>query len=182
MGLFSKLFKKNISVGVTSENSSTSNPECLKLFELKKYMDMLLSENQYIPKSGYRNRLLEDKKTIEYFAVLDNSGMLKSFCDSNKIDVSAVETTLNRYRNFEAKVDANNEEYIQRAMKSEKTYLDNILHDVDPKIKLDDDQRRVILTDEDYCLVIAGAGAGKTTTVAAKVKYLVEISILLKYL
>ena len=59
MGLFSKLFKKNISVGVTSENSSTSNPECLKLFELKKYMDMLLSENQYIPKSGYRNRLLE---------------------------------------------------------------------------------------------------------------------------
>ena len=76
MGLFSKLFKKNTSVEVTSENSSTSNPECLKLFELKKYMDMLLSENQYIPKSGYRNRLLEDKKTIEYFAVLDNSGML----------------------------------------------------------------------------------------------------------
>lgn len=52
--------------------------------------------------------------------------------------------------------------------------MDNILRDVDPKIKLDDDQRRVILTDEDYCLVIAGAGAGKTTTVAAKVKYLVE--------
>lgn len=48
------------------------------------------------------------------------------------------------------------------------------MRDVDPKIKLDDDQRRVILTDEDYCLVIAGAGAGKTTTVAAKVKYLVE--------
>ena len=62
MGLFSKLFKKNTSVEVTSENSSTSNPECLKLFELKKYMDMLLSENQYIPKSGYRNKLLEDKK------------------------------------------------------------------------------------------------------------------------
>lgn len=174
MGLFSKLFKKNISVGVTSENSSTSNPECLKLFELKKYMDMLLSENQYIPKSRYRNRLLEDKKTIEYFAVLDNSGMLNSFCNSNKIDVSTVETTLNRYRNFEAIIDAHNEEYIQHAMKSEKTYLDNILHDVDPKIKLDDDQRRVVLTDEDYCLVIAGAGAGKTTTVAAKIKYLVE--------
>lgn len=174
MGLFSKLFKKNISVEVTSESSHTSNPECLKLFELKKYMDMLLSENQYIPKSRYRNRLLEDKKTIEYFAVLDNSGMLKSFCDGNKLDVFAVETTLNRYRNFEAIVDAHNEEYINHAMKSKKTYLDNILRDVDPKIKLDDDQRRVILTDEDYCLVIAGAGAGKTTTVAAKVKYLVE--------
>ena len=41
-------------------------------------------------------------------------------------------------------------------------------------IGFDEDQRRVVLTDEDYCLVIAGAGAGKTTTVAAKVKYLVD--------
>ena len=59
-------------------------------------------------------------------------------------------------------------------MIEEQHYLDNILRKVDPQIKLDEDQRRVILTDEDYCLVIAGAGAGKTTTVAAKVKYLVE--------
>ena len=59
-------------------------------------------------------------------------------------------------------------------MNSEKEYLDNILKEVDPAIQLDDDQRKVVLTDEDYCLVIAGAGAGKTTTVAAKVKYLVE--------
>ena len=64
--------------------------------------------------------------------------------------------------------------FIDKKLESEKTYLDTILSDVDPHIMLDDDQRRVILTDEDYCLVIAGAGAGKTTTVAAKVKYLVE--------
>ena len=56
----------------------------------------------------------------------------------------------------------------------DKEYLDNILKAVDPIVSLDDDQRRVVLTDEDYCLVIAGAGAGKTTTVAAKVKYLVD--------
>ncbi len=55
-----------------------------------------------------------------------------------------------------------------------KEYLDNILKSVDPNIVLDEDQRRVVLADEDYCLVIAGAGAGKTTTVAAKVKYLVD--------
>ena len=59
-------------------------------------------------------------------------------------------------------------------MISEKAYLDTILKDCDPKILLDDDQRKVVLTDEDYCLVVAGAGAGKTTTVAAKVKYLVD--------
>ena len=32
----------------------------------------------------------------------------------------------------------------------------------------------MVLADEDYTLVIAGAGAGKTTTIEAKVKYLVE--------
>ena len=48
------------------------------------------------------------------------------------------------------------------------------MRDVDEKIFLDEEQRRVVLNDEDYCLVIAGAGAGKTTTVAAKVRYLVE--------
>ena len=32
----------------------------------------------------------------------------------------------------------------------------------------------VVLSEEDNTLVIAGAGAGKTTTVAAKVRYLVE--------
>ena len=64
--------------------------------------------------------------------------------------------------------------FVQTKLNKEKKYLDEILKDVDPKIMLDDDQRKVILTDEDYCLVIAGAGAGKTTTIAAKVKYLVE--------
>lgn len=67
-----------------------------------------------------------------------------------------------------------NEKYVQYHLKEDKDYLDSILLPVDPKIILDDEQRRVVLSDEDYTLVIAGAGAGKTTTVSAKVKYLVE--------
>lgn len=87
---------------------------------------------------------------------------------------AAAEGILEQYEKFGELVDQHNENYIQQAMIQEKDYLDHILADVDPAIDLDEDQRRVILTDEDYCLVIAGAGAGKTTTVAAKVKYLVE--------
>lgn len=39
---------------------------------------------------------------------------------------------------------------------------------------LDIEQRKAILIDEDYNMIIAGAGSGKTTTISAKVKYLVE--------
>lgn len=39
---------------------------------------------------------------------------------------------------------------------------------------LDDQQRLAVLSDEDNNLIIAGAGSGKTLTIAAKVKYLVE--------
>ncbi len=54
-------------------------------------------------------------------------------------------------------------------------YFDHILDEINPEIKLDDEQRKAILADEDQALIIAGAGTGKTTTMTAKVKYLVDI-------
>ena len=48
------------------------------------------------------------------------------------------------------------------------------MKEIDPEIQLDDEQRRAVIVDDDHCLLVAGAGAGKTTTMAAKVKYLVE--------
>lgn len=175
MGLFSKLFKKKQSVNNTFDNNlSFENPECQSLWDLKVYMEDLLSQNRYVSKKEYRSRLLDGKKTIEYFGVLQSSRQLASFCKSNRISRTDVEAALSKYINFETLIDEHNEAFVRNAMAAERNYLDNILREVDPKIKLDDDQRRVVLTDEDYCLVIAGAGAGKTTTVAAKVKYLVE--------
>ncbi len=175
MGLLSKLFrKKSVVIAVKPTSRTVENPECMRLLALKAYMNSLLSDNRYIPKSEYRARLLDEKEIVEYFAVLENSGMLGSFCRMNGVGKKEIEDTFSCYRRFEELMDTHNDSYINRTMKEEKKYLDNILRDVDPQIKLDEDQRRVILTDEDYCLVIAGAGAGKTTTVAAKVKYLVE--------
>lgn len=174
MGIFSKLFRKKNDNPEFAEARSFNNPECQKICDLKLYIDSLLSKNQYVAKSEYADRLLEDSKTIEFFNVLQSSGTIQSFCKSNKLNTNDVKQTLEKYRNIEKLIDQHNERYVERTMIEEKSYLDNILRKVDPKITLDDDQRRVVLTDEDYCLVIAGAGAGKTTTVAAKVKYLVE--------
>ena len=56
-----------------------------------------------------------------------------------------------------------------------KDYFDNMYNDIDPNIHLDTEQIKSILADEEYSLIIAGAGTGKTTTMASKVKYLVDI-------
>ena len=67
-----------------------------------------------------------------------------------------------------------NKEFIKRKLIEEKEYFDNMFKEIDKNIMLDENQRRIILTDEKYTMVIAGAGSGKTTTITAKVNYLIE--------
>ena len=68
----------------------------------------------------------------------------------------------------------NNENFIKDKLIEYKDYFDNIYQGIDDNIMLDKEQRKAILIDEDYNMIIAGAGSGKTTTISAKVKYLVE--------
>lgn len=72
-------------------------------------------------------------------------------------------------------VDSYNAKILDAERFKYKDYFDHILDDVNPNIKLDDEQINAILADEDRALIIAGAGTGKTTTMTAKVKYLVDI-------
>ena len=86
----------------------------------------------------------------------------KKYCEENKLEID--EEELNKI----------NEEFIERKLIEYKDYFDNMFTDVGEKINLDEEQRRVILRDEEYCLINAGAGSGKSTTMAGKVKYLVD--------
>lgn len=72
-------------------------------------------------------------------------------------------------------IDKYNEDVLNSEYTKYKEYFDNLYKDVDSNIHLDEDQIKAVLSDENYTLVIAGAGTGKTTTVVAKVKYLVDI-------
>ncbi len=72
-------------------------------------------------------------------------------------------------------VKRHNEKYIKDSLVKYKDYFDNMYKGIDDNILLDEEQRIAILTDEDYNLIVAGAGSGKTTTMAAKVKFLVDI-------
>ena len=100
--------------------------------------------------------------------------MLELWCQKNKVDYYEIKSLINFYANTNKIIDDKNTLYINKHLEEDKEYLDTILVNEDPNIKLDKEQRKVILSDEDYTLVVAGAGSGKTTTIEAKVKYLIE--------
>lgn len=168
MGFLAKLFNKKTSI------EKKDDPNIIKLKELSLFMDQLLNKDEYIAKSEYLTVLEENTEVLKQYAILEENDVLREYCSKYNLKYADIIKILHQYDQFELLVDEHNDHFIDTAMVKEKDYLDTILKDVDPNITLDYDQRKVILTDEDYCLVIAGAGAGKTTTVAAKVKYLIE--------
>lgn len=91
-----------------------------------------------------------------------------------RIDTRELSAFLRKMSVLDADITAYNTNYVESALQENEEYFDTILKDIDPIIKLDEEQRRAVVVDDDYCLLVAGAGAGKTTTMAAKVKYLVE--------
>lgn len=153
---------------------ASKNENCMKLLEYSSSIEQLLQENKYIARSDYADLKKQYVDTVNVFQVLKENEMLSDFCMRHGMSKEQIDRVLAFSKNTEDVIRKHNDAFLLQAMEENKEYLDHILNEVDPAILLDEDQRKVILTDEDYCLVIAGAGAGKTTTVAAKVKYLVD--------
>ena len=112
-----------------------------------------------------------------YFDTLSNDLIFRYVCNNAgkfRVDIELLKSFVRKMQTLDSDITTHNTNYVDEILKREKDYFDNILKDIDPNIKLDEEQRRAVVTDDDYCLLVAGAGAGKTTTMAAKVKYLVE--------
>lgn len=73
-------------------------------------------------------------------------------------------------RTIEPKRLEHNKQFVDYQLIHNKEYFDKVLG----KYPLDGQQRNSIVKLEDNCLVIASAGSGKTSTILAKAKYLVE--------
>ena len=180
-------FFKNI--GHSPKNNATApknpNPESCpveygRTLSFNNAFNDLLSQDRFIARSDYKDLVEQYRDLAQFYATLVQSNILTEYIAKNHLDIEAI----NYFRTeFEAMADLaaesptirkHNDAYIASHIESEKPYLDNILKACDPAILLDREQREVVLSEEDHTLVIAGAGAGKTTTVAAKVRYLVE--------
>lgn len=172
--IFSRLFSS-----FKKETQASPTKEILKLNEFEVYLHALLDCDKYLAKSDYLHLIGEYSDIFATFSKLQETRMLEHYCGTNYCDIERVKSFIRYYQELKEDKDSSpiykhNEKFVSDHLVSEKSYLDGILSEVDPNIKLDDEQRKVVLSDEDYTLVIAGAGAGKTTTVSAKVKYLVE--------
>lgn len=144
------------------------------LISFDKDYTALMSSNRYIASSEIDNI----KRTYsDYHQALSTDLILKHIkanANKNKVDSSLLDLFLKKFNNIESEVKFHNDRYVEKVVQAEVEYFNDILKAIDPNITLDEEQRRAVVTDDDYCLLVAGAGAGKTTTMAAKVKYLVE--------
>lgn len=144
------------------------------LISFERDHDQLFSAEHYISHRdaqrlrdtyGKYNESLSNKLIFQY--VCNNAAAIR-------VDIDLLRRFLRQMQSLDGDITAHNTTYVDRALERDKDYFDNILKQIDPNIQLDEEQRRAVITDDDYCLLVAGAGAGKTTTMAAKVKYLVE--------
>lgn len=70
----------------------------------------------------------------------------------------------------EDKIRSHNKEFVEHELERQRDFFDNVA-----KYPLDTQQRECCIIDEDAGLVVAGAGSGKTSSIQAKVAYLLKV-------
>ena len=148
--------------------------EYKELEDYSSFLKDMLSKDQYISRKEYIEKHDALSDLINRLDALEKDDVLTNWCKKNKTEYKKLLPLIRAYKNTEKEIKKHNDNYVNKHLEIDKDYLDKVLIKDNPVINLDEEQRRVVLSDEDYTLVIAGAGAGKTTTIEAKAKYLVE--------
>ena len=123
------------------------------------------NQNEY-----FNNKKLSDW-TLRHASVIKtlksiNPDLLQEFSMENK-SLDKILTIIEEKEEYRNKF---NERYISNELNKHEKYFNDIF----PDESLTVEQRHAIVKDEDVNYINAGAGTGKTTTILAKIKYLVE--------
>ena len=171
MGLLSRLFGFKRSDSSADTKVSANYPDEYKqILKFRDSLNSILGKDRFIARSDYDGLIKEHSSLPSFIDTLKKSQMLKTYVESNNLDLNVIERFSETYRkladvtNVPDLIKKHNDEFVQRHLKGEKKYLDDILKECDPNIMLDDEQREVVLSNEDYTLVIAGARSEEHTS------------------
>ena len=130
------------------------------------HMQMATKQIQEIENSGtYLVRTNEERATMNLRSLEET---LSYFGMHNLLDERSISSLKDRHqKDLQAILDFNKEFIKQR--KRDYSHLFE-----KENISLDDEQKNAVITDDQYNLVIAGAGAGKTEVLITRIAYLVE--------
>lgn len=139
-------------------------PYLSQISEFEKSFEILKSKNKYLS----HFEIFNFKKETKHLFTTIKSKKFKHLADFEAA-ITQINSFINTYEKIDSILARRNENFIETEIKE----TDNLLSDVENK-SLDLQQRKSIIIDEDNQLIIAGAGSGKTTTIAGKVKYLTQ--------
>ena len=134
--------------------------------KIAEYPDTVNHRQDFYISNSKLNDLLENYKETH-----DLVKELLKYCKDYKYikDTTILENFPNRKNDIKNNYKKANDAFIKKELRYKKNFFDNI-----NGLSLDDQQREAVIIDEDTNQIIAGAGTGKTLTLQAKIKYLIE--------
>lgn len=125
---------------------------------------------QFTSREAYRSNYDIFEFKSKHRILFDRTASLKyTHLPGFQKEIEVFDRFKNLYLNIDKELAAVNKLFVEEELKKCSALFD----DVEGR-SLDSQQRRAIVINEDNNLVIAGAGSGKTTTIAGKVKYLTQ--------
>jgi DNA helicase-4 len=176
-GVYSRLCKY---INNKIENKEVSQKENydLNLFNIEK--EIFINSPEFknnLERAEHFHKEIQNHK-LGYFRHSTKEKLKKNY-ESLFKTVSSVKykkfkiTHFNEFRQVFKNIDVLVRDWNKSYIISETNKCSELFNNFDGR-KLDEQQRRAVVVDEDNNLVLAAAGSGKTLTISAKVKYLVE--------
>lgn len=145
--------------------------------KLKFVLDHVIKNYEPYVRHKY-NGIVKKLKNNDYINKKEESLILEEYeyCIKHLSYLNKLKKYFNNFKpcyfkeiNIAKYIEKNNTKFISQKINSNKEFFNNFNGHV-----LDDNQRKIIVSDENNSIIIAGAGSGKTFTLQAKIKYLID--------